>query len=83
MPVFAQGEGFTSSKQALRWCPAACHDWSLSTPLYNQVLACGSLPLFLSHDAQDSYFGRWLKNGKHFKLLRPDKLCDDLKNVVW
>ena len=37
--LFAQGEGYTSSKQRL--------------------LACGSLPVFLAHDAMDSYYGRW------------------------
>ncbi len=62
-PVFAQGEGYTSSKQ--------------------RVLGCGSLPLFLSHDDMDSYFGRWLVADKHYKKLRADNVCDDLKRVVW
>jgi len=61
--IFAQGEGFTSSKQ--------------------RVLACGSVPTFLSHDKMDSYFGRWLVPNKHYKLLRPGKVCEDLKNIVW
>ena len=48
-PVFAQGEGYTSSKQ--------------------RVLGCGSLPLFLEHDGMDSYFGRWLVENKHYKVI--------------
>tara|TARA_A100001015_G_scaffold273672_1_gene329358 strand:+ start:2937 stop:3998 length:1062 start_codon:yes stop_codon:yes gene_type:complete len=63
LPVFAQGEGYTSSKQ--------------------RVLACGSLPVFLSHDEMDSYFGRWLVENKHYKNIRPESVCDDLKRVVW
>ena len=63
MPVFAQGEGYTSSKQ--------------------RVLACGGLPAFLNHDQMDSYFGRWLGRNKHYKELRPDSVCEDLKNLVW
>jgi len=41
------------------------------------------MPLFLSHDGMDSYFGRWLKPNKHYKLVRPEHICDDLKNAVW
>ena len=36
----------------------------------------------MSHDGMDSYFGRWLSPNKHFKPLRANYVCDDLKNLV-
>jgi len=28
------------------------------------------------------YFGRWLKEGTHFKKLRPESMCEDLDDVI-
>jgi len=48
--VFAQGEGFTSSK--------------------HRTLGCGSLPVFLEYNAHDTYYGRFLTPGVHYKRVR-------------
>ena len=48
--VFAQGEGYTSSK--------------------HRTLGCGSLPLFLEYNSHDTYYGRFLEEGRHYKRLR-------------
>jgi hypothetical protein len=45
-------------------------------------LACGSVPIFLEKDDVDTYFGRWLMEGTHFKRLRPDSMCDDLDDTI-
>jgi hypothetical protein len=31
----------------------------------------------------DSYYSKWLVPNKHYKLLRPGHVCEDLKNLVW
>jgi len=36
-----------------------------------RALACGSVPLFVAHDATDSYFGKFLRRNYHFVEVLP------------
>ena len=52
------------------------------TSAKERVLACGSVPIFLERDKVDTYFGRWLKEGVHFKRLDPATMCEQLDEVI-
>lgn len=30
----------------------------------------------------DTYFGRWLVEGTHYKRLKPESMCEDLDTVI-
>ena len=52
------------------------------TSAKERILGCGSVPIFLERDNVDTYFGRWLKEGVHFKRLNPETMCEDLDEVI-